>query len=254
MKTSLSLCLTENRDILGTKYENLGKRVGGFLIGHKVMLSYDKKTGYKIEKLNIFQLFFRKLGFYKSTHLNFIDKKICRLDKKDSLTDKCHARINALWAKKNIIALGNSTPSEAKVIGFAERHGDHSFRANTARQINALYKKGDIVLVEGSEAGKIITGKHQMTGNLNPGCTIRGWEPDNFKTLTGDFFKKGDENSEEIKACLNEFKNTCENKGKLSSAEATEIKGKIEKLKEKIKEWNKYYKSDSDLILNAGKI
>ncbi len=29
MKTSLSLCMTENRDILGSKYENLGKRVSG---------------------------------------------------------------------------------------------------------------------------------------------------------------------------------------------------------------------------------
>ena len=77
---TLHACLTENRAILGSKCENLGKQVGGFWTGHKVLLSYTSETGFKIEKLNIIQQLLRKLfGCYKSTHLNLIDRKISKL-------------------------------------------------------------------------------------------------------------------------------------------------------------------------------
>lgn len=249
-------CLAKNRVILGPKCNNLGKKSRSFLLGgHKVFLSYTNKNGWEVLKLNIFQIFLRSVfGVYKSTHLDAIAKKFNKLKLTSDLQD-CHARIQACWTRKNLIGLGNAPSSEAKVICFPEQHGDSTYRASIAQLINSLYKEGDVVLVEGLEAGEVIpANSHQQTRNVKPNCIVNGWEPENYKTLNDAFFKEANAKYKELEACCHYFRDNLRMKGNMTAEEIITIKLKLDDLVEKIKNLNEYYKSQSNLILGAKKI
>lgn len=251
----LSDCLLKNHFLLGPNYEKLGKARGSSCLSGKILLSYTHKDGWKVLELNIFQLFFRKiLGAYKSTHLNHIAKRINKLQLTDNIKD-CHARIEALWTKKNLIGLGNGNLSEAGIICFAEKHGDKCYRASIAQLINASYREGDIILVEGSEASqKIASEDHQQTENLKPGCIVRGWEPENYEEINGSSFKKASMRYDELQKLCNYFQDNLRMEGTLTDEEITLLKIRLNELIEKIRDLNRYYKSKSKIVLQADKI
>ena len=49
---SLNDCQTANRALLGRDFRLLGRKQGGLFNGHKYMLAYTDKAGFKIEKLS----------------------------------------------------------------------------------------------------------------------------------------------------------------------------------------------------------
>lgn len=260
----LTDCLTKNRDLLGSNCENLGKTKHSCSSWNsKTLLSY--KNGWKVLELNRFQLFLRKIfGAYKSTHLNHITENIFKL-KEIEITEKtktCQEKIVALWAKKNLIGLGNSNLSESTVIGVAEDHTDECFRAAVAYLFNARFnlkqedgnQKGDIILVEGLEVGKEKKREdHCQTKYLKSECMVRGWEPKNFESLNGSSFKKSEEKYEELVKGIKHFEDI-KTKKDFTEAELAALKIKLDEFVEKINNLNKYYKSKSEKVLNAGKI
>lgn len=148
----LTECLVKHNSLIGPVCNGLGKSRGSFFGRTKVMLSFSDKKGWNILKLNLCQLFLRKVfGAYSSTHLNRVTKKINEIDLAPNEA-ACQARIQTLWTKKKVIGKGNTNLSDAKVICFAETHDDLSFRATIAQTVNAMYRPGDIVLVEGQVA------------------------------------------------------------------------------------------------------
>ncbi len=250
----LSDCLSKNHFLFGSNCEKLGT-LRGSCLGGKTLLSYTDKDGWEVLKLNVFQLFFRKvLGAYKSTHLDHIAKRINKLQITDNIKD-CHARVEALWIKKNLIGLGNSDLPEAGIVCFAERHGDKCFRAGIAQLINASYRAGDIILVEGMEADQEIVSKdYQQTKTLNSECIVRGWEPKNFKEINGSSFKKASTKYEELQKLSNYFRDNLKMEGNLTDEEIDILKIKLDELTGKIKYLNEYYKSKSKIILQSDEI
>ena len=237
----LSNCLSKNNPFLGPHCEGLGK----IKDGEKTLLSYTDKGGWEILKLNVYQLFLRKLGGYPSTHLDYISKKINKLEITENIKD-CHNRIENFWIKKNLIGLGNSPISQAKVICFAEKHGDICFRSGVAQLINACYREGDIILIEGQEADKEINSKdHQLTNKLKSDCIIRGWEPEKFEEINGTSFKKADSKYSELLNIKDSFNDIIEMEGQLTSKEIAAIQIRLDKLKENIKNLNIYFQVKS---------
>lgn len=159
MKT-LSDCLSTNKKLLGDHYSKLGVAEGKGLFKHKVLLSYDKKTGWDVLRLNFIQLLFRKLGFYRSTRLENIHQawvglKLMDRPFVDSDLDK---KIVDLCKRHLLIALGSADLSDAEIICFAEaNHTDRVFRHTMALLIAQHYQKSDVILVEGYKAGKVLT-------------------------------------------------------------------------------------------------
>lgn len=239
-------CLQANERLLGVGYSNLGKTIGfGFLGPWKVFLSYDRKTGWKVLKLNFIQLFFRKiLGAYKTTHLNHIVNhwnKRGGIDEGD--VEKCHARIQGIWTKKYLIGVGNAKFSQADVICFAEEHLDRSYRASVAEFINANYREGDIVLVEGVEAGKIAPKEHPQTRDVKVDCVIRGWEVENFEELSSAA-KEANAKHKLLTASLKRLKEVLPPKGELNSEQLTTLEREVEDLAKNIRILSQYYKKN----------
>lgn len=156
---SISSALIKNKTLLGKHYSKLGVVEGKWCFKHKVLLSYDKKKGWDVLKLNVFQLFFRNLGFYKSTHLKNVytawieakiaDRSFLNLDLDKKILNVCKRHL--------LIGLGNADLSEAEVICFAEaNHTDRVFKHTIGLMIDPLYQEGDVVLVEGYQAGRVL--------------------------------------------------------------------------------------------------
>lgn len=249
---SLSDCLAKNQATLGSNFSNLGRTISSWR-GHKILLSYTKKNGWGIRKLNIVQFFLRKVfGAYRSTHLSLVCKKINQLEISDNIKN-CHRHIQLAWMKKHLIGLGNANLADARVICFAEKHGNSSFRAGVAYLINSHYRDGDIILGEGLEVGKTReTRKHQQVGNVRPGLIVHGWEPKNFQEMQNNWspFKKADQMHGEIKKQFDLFEYLKE-KDIYTSKETEDLKLKIDRLINKIEELNKYYKSKSPRVLRV---
>jgi hypothetical protein len=248
----LNECLNKYKEILGHEYSNLGKKTGFGCGGRKVMLAYSKKHGWSVKKLNILQLFFRNfLGAYKSTRLNHVVKKLNKLDAPSKEIEALRDKLLPRWSKKNVIRLGNAPLEEANVIGFPEDHLDVSYRAATVKTINEMYQDGDVVLVEGVARDQDGS-NHQQVSGLKPGCLVRGWEPDNFEELYGN---PGKRNKEIFNSVFSLYKAIDKimpkEKGKLTEQELADVKVFVDKLKVKIPEANKYYKSKMLGVLNA---
>src|SRR5262249_31185114 len=136
----LTNILNKYSNILGNDYQNLGKTVGSGLRRRKILLSYNYKKGFDVIKLNILQLFLRKIfGFYSNTHLeNVINKWVC-IRRKDQWNNPLFDhRIQDIWKKtythkglpsysmilENKLALGSTPLEEMQVFCFAENHCD----------------------------------------------------------------------------------------------------------------------------------
>lgn len=117
-------CLLKDRYLINSNYEELGKSQGSLFFRHKFVLAYSSDKGWKIRKLNVFQLFLRKVfKAYKSTHLDHIKNKMKKLEITD-LTKACHERIHRLWVTKNCVGLGNANRKDASIICLGETHTD----------------------------------------------------------------------------------------------------------------------------------
>lgn len=249
----LSECLKENSLTLGQNCINLGNKTNASLLnGRKILLSFTGKSDWKILKLNLFELFLRKfLGAYKSTHLDYIAKKLNKQELTDDIKD-CHTRIQTIWSKKNLIGLGNANFSEAKIVCFAEDHLDKSFQTSVAQLINAHYKEGDVVLIEGVEADKIIEANdYPQTRNLKPSCIVKGWEDENFKTITDETFKESRAMHKALMACYDVFSENLPSEGTLTVEQISLVKIKLHEFLEKINKLNEYYKSK---YISQGKV
>ncbi|MES2345347.1 MAG: hypothetical protein V4494_05375 [Chlamydiota bacterium] len=252
----LSDCLSANQSILGSNCEQLGKNSNGFgFFNQKKLLSYAGKDRWNVVSLNVFQLFFRKiLGFYKSTHLDYVTKRISELQPSNN-TKNCCARIKSLWMKKNLIGLGNSELSKADVLGFAETHLDKRYSACVAQLVNDNYQRGDVILVEGLKAGeKMKAQDHPQTKHLKLGCVVRGWEPKNFEEMHRSVLEKPNSKAREMQKCFEFAWSHFGLHGSLTDRKIAKLGDKLNELIKKVNDLNKYYKSDSKLVVQADKI
>lgn len=239
----LNESLSKNRNLLCPNCKNLGRSKGSFLWRRKILLSHTTKSGWKIRQLNLVQLFLRnQFGAYQSTHLNHVATKIGAI-KITSRNEACISRIQSLWAKKNIIGLGNANLSNATVICFPEDHTDIAYQANTCRFINAHYQSGDIILIEGKKAGDSLDFCPDKLRNLKKGSVIQGWEPEDLKI---DAFEKHNLIEDEILKPMKDIVGLICN--------PIELEQKLPVLMLKIDEWKESYQSESKLVLNAEKI
>lgn len=248
----LSECLLKNKYDLGVGSANLGKSQGCFLCRYKIFLAYSDETGWKIVRLNLIQLFFRRcFGAYKSTHFEYIVSRLNDI-RVDAATQSCQSRIRQIWNKKHLVWLGNVPPSEAQVICFAEAHGDKSFRTGISELINAGYKEGDIVLLEGLKAGAIDSGpyRHQQAEYLKRECVTQGWEPENFEELVEVAHKTAFAWKAKMKTCMEDLVRDLRTKGEFTAEELEALKVKLKKFGEEVKILNTYYQSKSELVLN----
>lgn len=249
-------CLQRNINILGADYSNVGKTMGSGLFGRrKLLLSYDKNEGWKILRLNLFQIFFRKiLDVYKTTHLNYIIKHWSKTTK-DVNIENYREKTLRVWVKKYLVGLGNANASSADVTCFGEKHLDKPYRVYAAHFINANYREGDIVLVEGVKAGEIVSPKeHQQTRNITIDCLVQGWEPENFKELGALAFREATAKYEALEAAIDHLKENLPLEGELSEENMALLEKEIEPLIETISSANKFYKSKDPIVLSANKI
>ena len=196
MKT-LEVALSENKNLLGSNYCNLGKRSEFGPLGGKTFLSYRGAFGWDVVRLNPWQLLARTiLGWYKETRLETVIEgwnryKVGRIEfKPEKYKDlpELEKRLQDLWKKSRgpaepfppfALFFGNcDNMKKAQVICFGERHGDKAFRKFTSMIINKLYRPGDIVLVEGRVAGKPVRPKDfPCTQHIRQDVKMQGWEP-----------------------------------------------------------------------------
>lgn len=186
---SLEGALSKNKALLGDNYEKLGATTGKGLFRRKVMLAYKgKEKGWEIVKLNLIQQLFRKIGFYKSTHLNRVfnywNKHKIGIQNFDKPLEK---RLTTLWQKtypkKPIPAFAQYFSNNKEVsldnvdlFLFGEQHTKASHRKFIGEVINHYYRPGDLILVE-SDSGEQIEQKDcDQLKFVNPGCEVKGWD------------------------------------------------------------------------------
>jgi hypothetical protein len=201
-------CLQNNQALVGHDCRHLGKFIRtGWLGYHKIFLGYDKKEGWGLVKLNLFQLFLRQVcGFYKhTTRLSHVTKKwhTCIVTHHPQV-DACQARIQTQWNKKYCIALGNAGLGSAQVICFAENHLDKAFKAGAAHVIDTHYKEGDLILVEGTRVGEIKEAKRLISQRFKGNYSVQGWEPPNLENQPARLIL-AQQKSRELFACLEPF-------------------------------------------------
>lgn len=201
IKSSLTVALNQNREIIGDDYDNLGKTVGW--LGTKAYLSYERLQGWKIVQLNVIQQLFRFLfGVYSSTHLEIVARKLHRLQiaGKEPVAPTVSHIISNLWQRAyptkplphSSVAFGNvNTLNDAQVICFADVHGKTAVRKNMANYINRYYRPGDIILIEGLEVGATGTVESfGMTQDIQAGIIAEGWEPKGFEEFLSPIFQQ----------------------------------------------------------------
>jgi hypothetical protein len=190
---SLEKALQDYTNILGQDYENLGKTQGSCcLFRKKNLLSYDVKKGWDVVQLGWIELFLRKLGFFKSTHLKNVAREWATLKATTDYSNKTlNKHIKNLWKKtypqqnypSYFVALGNTAPKQASVKLFCEEHGDLQLRQAFGKKINKTHKSNDSILVESMSCEKKGMAWDCLQTNFviwNFG--IQGWEPSNIET------------------------------------------------------------------------
>lgn len=91
--------------------------------------------------------------------------------------------VGSWWPSQYFVTLGNTDPSKAEVICFGEKHGDKTARKAMWKFINANYRPGDLVLIEGQDHGKILDHDCQLTRKLREDICVQGWEPTNHEAF-----------------------------------------------------------------------
>ena len=147
--TKLSKIIFNPNTILGDSYTNLGRTTGSSWNQKKILLSYDKKRGFELATLNLFQLFLRKVfGCYASTRLSTVClaldshklRKFTLNPEKLKKYESFEKRVHELWKKtyphhpmpslvsSSTVILGNvASLEEAELICFADEHTNSSF-------------------------------------------------------------------------------------------------------------------------------
>lgn len=246
----LNDCLNKYNSVLGENLVNLGGYIGKGCNRKKVLLSFSDKKGWSVRKLNLVQLFFRKILItQKSTHRKHIIKHINQIEEGDKKVDY----IKGILAKRKLIGLGNAKFSKANVICIAEKHYQNSLQATYSRIINKYYRKGDVILIEGQQAN------HKLNPDLNndqakyfhpSDYDIFGWEPLDTEIEATPSQKIADKMANECITSYKDFINFFNSLEK-SNLEFEDISKKANLLKEKIECLNKYYQSNSDIVVNA---
>jgi hypothetical protein len=254
--SNLSACLESNRALLGPSCENLGKTVGGggFWSYCKIYLSFDDQNHWKIEQLNIFSVILRNVfGFFTSTHSNKIKNEIKKIITNPEESEAV-LQIQSVWNRHNpFICLGNAPLSKARVICFADHHTDKEGASVREAMIPGLWEKGAIVIVEGVQAGKEVQKTNAQKPNLPDDYLEQGWEPVNFEQLHSSYTQRSKAHLTELNSCVDSLKQDLPMDEEFSPAQKSEIKGKLNKIKETLKKLNMYYKSTSPHILNIDK-
>lgn len=230
---------SENNSLIPLLFEDLQKKIIGYFCDKKVLLSYTKKRGWKVVELNRFQCFLRKFGWHQSTYLDHIAKKILRENGINNNVNQCRRHILQLWGKKNLIALGNANLSDAKVVCFAEKHGDKLYYA-ACRLLceSSQIHKYTIRLAEGC---KVTEKKNRHTLEGNPYLFV-GWEPENLDMNNFQAFANARVKNDALKQCrLLHLKKFLE--------DSTELH--LDGIVKEIDSLNEYYQSKAKLVLEA---
>lgn len=168
----------------------------------KHLLSVDKNGEWKIRTLNTIQLLLRKIfGCYKDTHLNTIATAWNAYQcKHGNVCPELNDKIAQIWAKHHstpilsplakVVYFGNSKLSDADVIGICQLHSDPKAAKFTAKIITENYREGDVILVEGIDADKMVTADTiPQTLYFPKNAEIQGWEPVGFQALSAFIFE-----------------------------------------------------------------
>jgi len=211
-------------------------------------LSCDSKNHWKIEKFNLFFVLLRKIfGCFHSTHLSKVKNEVTQLLADPSQKDAA-LRIQNVW--NPFICLGNTDPSKAQVICFADDHTDEYGATLRKALIARFWEKGAIVLVEGEQAGKVVTKTSPLRPHLPDDYLVQGWEPANRKELLSSFNTQAEAMMAELNGCLDYLKEGLPLDGEMTAKKKTEVKGKLDKIKETLKRLNKFYQSNGPCISN----
>lgn len=246
--------LHQNRDFLGENYERIGKKIGSGFFGRKVFLSYDKKMGWNIIRLNPLQLLCRNIfGLYRNTHLKHVFKCLA----KEKLPSEIvalpfYSRMAKIWAEKCLKWVGNTSVNKAQVFCFGEKHGDQAYRAAIQQFINENYREGDIVLIEGVKAGEVIKPSDcQLTRELKENCLVMGWEPQNFKEINQKAFELHEAKYQELVALMKPFETTFPEECRFNQTEIPLLKKSLEEIGDKVLELNQYYRSKDPGVMQV---
>ncbi|MBA3815753.1 MAG: hypothetical protein H0X29_04385 [Parachlamydiaceae bacterium] len=109
-------------------------------------------------------------------------------------------KITTFWAKKHPIPVlkqlseityfGNASRSDADIIGICQLHSDPNEAEFTAKILNANYREGDVILVEGIDSNRNpLPDTSQHTLHFPKNATIFGWEPIGFEELSAFVFE-----------------------------------------------------------------
>ncbi len=251
---NLTECLTSNSTLLGPNCENLGKTMGKgccFWNRYKVYLSCDSKNHWKVEKFNLFFVLLRKIfGCFLSTHLSRVKNEVTKL-LADPIQKDAALRIQNVW--NPFICLGNTDPTKAQVVCFADDHTDEAGVAFRETFIAKHWEKGAIVLVEGEQAGKVVAKTSPLRPHLPDDYLVQGWEPANFKELISSYSTQSKAMLAELNGCLDYLKEDLPLDGEIPLVKKAEIKGKLDNIKDTLKRLNKFYQSKGPCISNIDK-
>ncbi len=191
---NLTFALDTHKNLLGKNYCHLGTTQQSGFWQKRILLSYQGLLGWKVVELNPLECFFRKLGFFPSTHLNKVilgwgRYKTGRIEYNPTKYPDIPAlekRLKQIWEKSRgskelpsyTIAFGNRGVKDSQIFAFGEQHvRSKPFRKYLAKVIEKLYRPGDKVLVEGVEAGKTINASDsRLTQYVSSSIPIQGWD------------------------------------------------------------------------------
>ena len=196
---SLKETITNHTANLGNNYENLGKTVGSCFWKKKILLSHDIKNGWNVVQLNYISLLFRKLGFFKSTHLKTIVDELTETTTR-YYNPILNEKIKALWEKSHpqepfpsyFVILGNSDPKDAQIKLFCDVHDDKIVEQAIGYEINESHEEGDKILVEAWPRGKTSKAGQHNNKYINPDYIVQGWEPENIAEIRNECLGKQD--------------------------------------------------------------
>jgi len=177
-------------------------------------------------------------------------------------------RMEEIWQRKHpkqslppyMLILGNSTPEEAEVICFAERHSDLGFQKETADWINKTFKNStvtffdkaskyannDIIAVEAKRKGEFSRNNNRVPF-VSADFLTTGWEPFNLLELQSKIFLKRKEIENKIINNLNCIGNAIK-KGPINNkSDYAAIDKEINHFYDFLKDLGNYYIPDPQL-------
>lgn len=121
-------------------------------------------------------------GCYRSTHLKVMANRWALLPE-NVKNEQLNERIKEIWDKAHPhqifpenFCFGNSTPKRAQLFCFAEDHTNMTFRKFIGETIDKHYRPGDIILVEGVDAGTSIKTKLTAADRVTKATSAMGWD------------------------------------------------------------------------------